>query len=86
MSTSKPLTSRTHMRRMVAKAGGYFSRQARKWVLAGRSSNLVGSPHWPTEWYDTLEEAYAACDGMAERRIAADQWDEAECRYLRSAR
>ena len=77
--------SRSTMRRRVRAAGGYFNRQT-GWVLPGRSSRYAGSPRWDTQWFATLEDIYDACDRVAERRRAADQWDEEEAALLRQMR
>lgn len=61
--------SRSTLRRRVRDAGGYYSSQARAWVLPGALHNLTP---WSVEtvWCFSLEHAAELCDEHA-RQCAA---------------
>lgn len=56
--------ARESLRRRVRADGGYYSREMRRWVLPGASSNLTP---WAvdTVWCSSLEEAAERCDEHA---------------------
>lgn len=66
MTTAPSLST---LRRRVRDAGGYYSSQARAWVLPGARNNLAP---WSvdTVWCASLEHAAEVCDAHA-RRCAA---------------
>jgi len=76
------MASKTTMRRAVRAAGGYYSRG--QWVLPGTMHNCGGSVD--TQWLDSLEEAYEACEEHASACADVQAFGEAVGAYLRSMR
>ena len=76
------MTSKTTMRRYVHAAGGYYSRRQGCWVQPGSSHNCTP---WNvnTEWFQDLEDAYAASGTHLQQSRAVQSFGEAEGAYLR---
>lgn len=71
------------MRRRVTEAGGYYSRQSGRWVLPGAQHNCAPFAV-DTQWCDSLEQAYDACDEHAKRVAEVVRFGKREAAYLRA--
>lgn len=74
--------TRAMMRRQVIAAGGYYSRQSGQWVIPGARHNCTP---WATDtqWYPTLEDAYAAAEDAARANAEVYRYGAAEAGYIR---
>ena len=79
------MTSKTTMRRAIAKAGGHYNRQTWQWVLPGAMHNLTP---WSTEtrWFRTLDDAYAAVDEVVEANQRVMDFAKGESALIRRER
>ena len=71
------------MRRRVADAGGYYSRQSGRWVLPRARSNCAPVAV-DTQCCGSLGQAFDACDEHAKRVAEVVRFGEREAAYLRA--